>query len=36
MAVQDIATYTFKDTFSLSVVQFEKACVVNKPEQVRF
>ncbi len=34
MAVQDIATYTFKDTFSLSVVQFEKACVVNKPEQV--
>ncbi len=34
MAVQDIATYTFKDTFSLSVVQFEKACIVNKPEQV--
>ena len=34
MAVQDIATYTFKDTFSLSVVQFEKACVVNKPEQI--
>ncbi len=34
MAVQDIETYTFKDTFSLSVVKFEKACVVNKPEQV--
>lgn len=34
MAVQDIATYTFKNTFSLGVVQFEKACVVNKPEQV--
>jgi len=34
MAVQDIATYTFKDTFSLSVVQFEKACIVNKPEQI--
>ena len=34
MAVQDISKYTYKDSFSLSVVQFEKACVVNKPEQV--
>ncbi len=34
MAVQDITTYTFKDAFSLSIVQFEKACLVNKPEQV--
>lgn len=34
MAIQDISTYTYQDTFSLSVVQFEKACVVNKPEQV--
>ncbi len=34
MAVQDIQTYTYKDIFSLSVVQFEKACVVNKPEQL--
>ncbi|AEH01039.1 MULTISPECIES: AraC family transcriptional regulator [unclassified Lacinutrix] len=34
MALQDIETYTFKDIFSLSVVQFDKACVVNKPEQV--
>lgn len=34
MAIQDIKTYNFKDTFSLSVIQFEKACVVNKPEQV--
>lgn len=34
MAIQDITKYTFKDTFSLSVVQFEKACVVNKPEQL--
>jgi AraC-like DNA-binding protein len=34
MAIQDIATYQFKDTFSLSVVDFEKACVVNHPEQI--
>lgn len=34
MAVQDITHYTYQNTFSLSVVQFEKACVVNKPEQV--
>ncbi len=34
MAVQDISTYTYKDIFSLSVVQFEKACVFNKPEQL--
>ncbi|AXT18440.1 helix-turn-helix domain-containing protein [Flavobacteriaceae bacterium AU392] len=34
MAVQDISTYNYKDTFSLSVVQFEKACVVNNPEQI--
>ena len=34
MAVQDISTYSYKDIFSLSVVQFEKACVFNKPEQV--
>jgi AraC-like DNA-binding protein len=34
MAVQEIQTYSYKDTFSLSVVQFDKACVVNKPEQI--
>ena len=34
MAVQDISTYTYKDIFSLSVVQFEKACTFHKPEQV--
>lgn len=34
MALQDIISYNFKDEFSLSVVQFENACVVNKPEQV--
>ena len=34
MAVQDITTYSYKDVFSLSVIQFEKACVFNKPEQV--
>ncbi|QRM88466.1 helix-turn-helix domain-containing protein [Lacinutrix sp. WUR7] len=34
MAEQDITRYSYKDIFSLSVVQFEKACVFNKPEQV--
>ncbi len=34
MAVQEISNYSFKDIFSLSVVDFEKACIVNTPEQV--
>ena len=34
MAVQEIDTYSYKNIFSLSVVQFEKACVFNKPEQL--
>ncbi|MBL4605598.1 MAG: helix-turn-helix domain-containing protein [Flavobacteriaceae bacterium] len=34
MAIQDILTYEYKDIFSLSVVDFEKACVVNHPEQI--
>ncbi|WP_299105552.1 helix-turn-helix domain-containing protein [uncultured Tenacibaculum sp.] len=35
MAVQDIISYTYKDIFSLQTVQFEKACVVNEPEQMK-
>jgi AraC-like DNA-binding protein len=34
MAVRDISTFTYKDIFSLSTINLEKACVVNKPEQV--
>lgn len=34
MAVQEIQTYTYKDIFSLSVVDFDEVCVVNKQEQV--
>lgn len=34
MAVQEIQTYTYKDIFSLSVVDFGEACVINKQEQV--
>ena len=34
MAVQDISTYSYKNIFSLSIIQFEKACVFNKPEQI--
>ncbi len=34
MAIQDIKTYQYKDTFSLSVVDFEKACIINQPEQI--
>ena len=35
MAVQDVTSYTYKDIFSLQTVQFEKACVVNEPEQMQ-
>jgi len=34
MAIQEIANYHYQDTFSLSVVDFEKACVVNQPEKI--
>ena len=34
MAVQNISTYTFKDIFSLSIIELEKACVIHKKEQV--
>ena len=34
MAIQDIQSYQFQNTFSLSVVDFEKACVVNQPEKI--
>ena len=34
MAIQDISKYTFKDNFSLSVIQFDEACVVNKSESL--
>lgn len=32
MAVQDISTYSYQNTFSLSTVDFENACVVDHPE----
>lgn len=34
MAIQEIKTYKYKDVFKLEEVEFEKACVVNKPEQI--
>ncbi|MBV1923388.1 MAG: helix-turn-helix domain-containing protein [Flavobacteriaceae bacterium] len=34
MAVQEIKNYSYKDIFSLSIVQFEKACVFKQPEQI--
>lgn len=34
MAIQEIKKYDFKDAFSLQLVAFEKACVVNKPTQI--
>jgi len=34
VAIQDITKYTYKNIFSLSVVQFDKACIMNEPEQV--
>lgn len=33
MAVQDIVKYSFKDTFSVSKVQFEKACTLDHHQQ---
>lgn len=34
MAIQDITKYTYKNIFSFHVIEFEKACIVNKPEQI--
>lgn len=34
MSVQEIKRYQFKDIFSLHLVEFEKACIVNKPKQI--
>ena len=34
MSLQDLFTYSYKDMFSLKVVQFNKACVVNKSQQL--
>lgn len=34
MAIQNISNYVFRDTFSLSVINLEKACVVNESQQV--
>lgn len=34
MAIQDISTYSFKDVFSLSVIQLKKARIINKLEQI--
>ena len=33
MAVKDIVKYSFKDTFSVSTVQFEKACTIDHSVQ---
>ncbi len=34
MAIQDISSYTYKESFSLEIVNFDKACVINKPKQI--
>ena len=34
MAIQDITKYTYKNIFSLSIVEFDKACVMSAPEQI--
>ncbi|MEE9408815.1 MAG: hypothetical protein V3V28_12155 [Polaribacter sp.] len=33
MAVQEIIKYSFKDTFSVNSVQFEKACTIDHNTQ---
>ncbi|MFD2551266.1 helix-turn-helix domain-containing protein [Bizionia sediminis] len=35
MALQNIVSYKYRDIFSLNIVDFQKACVVHKPEQVQ-
>ena len=34
MALQDIKNYSYKNIFSLSVISFEEACVIHKPEKI--
>lgn len=34
MAAQDISTFTYKNSFTLQVVDFDKACVLSEPEQI--
>jgi len=34
VAIQDITKYTYKNIFSLSIVEFDKACIMNETEQV--
>ncbi|TVZ56442.1 transcriptional regulator, AraC family [Lutibacter sp. Hel_I_33_5] len=34
MAIEDITKYSFKNTFSLSTVQFDKACTIDHQEQI--
>lgn len=34
MALQELVTYSYKDIFSLKIVEFNKACVVNKSQQL--
>lgn len=34
MAIEDIQTFSYNNVFSLKVVDFEKACIVHKPEQI--
>lgn len=34
MAIQEVKTYNFQSIFSLQLVEFEKACIVNEPKQV--
>ena len=34
MAAQEIINHSYQDIFTLSIIQFDKACVFSKPEQV--
>ncbi|WP_417444905.1 helix-turn-helix domain-containing protein [Joostella sp.] len=34
MAVQDIITYSFNDIFNISIVDFDKACLINESGQL--
>lgn len=34
MAIQEVSVFNYKDVFSLSTIEFEKSCVVSKPDKI--
>ncbi|MCF2874903.1 MULTISPECIES: helix-turn-helix domain-containing protein [unclassified Tenacibaculum] len=34
MAIQEVTSHSYKDIFSLQTIQFERTCVINKPQRI--